>query len=197
MVFREKVVIIMRFILFFCVVFMAVILTANSVYIGTLMASKNARSISVVNGDILPLVIESQEIISQESVSLFAKKALVLMFNYRPGQAVQHIDSTEVKALFAKDEYYQLFREQFLAWSSYEFNVNNISIKDTIVVQGDLLISPPASLSGARVWKYSSTLPIVDRGVGGTGVSALKVHLSLVYYGLDGGMGIYAVKITL
>jgi hypothetical protein len=171
---------------------------ADRVSLRTLTAKKEPVSISVKDTRIRLMDVETQEIVNDESVIKFSERAISVIMNYRPGKTYEHVNSGKVTSLFINGEkgrFFKKFREQFMEWSFYEFNVNNISIKEAIATNGRL-IKAPRNLGGARVWLYEVSVPVLDRGVGGTSLSSLKFQLSLVYLGPDGGMGIYGVKIS-
>jgi len=169
---------------------------ADRVYFRDMTAVRAPIAVSVKEGSITPLVVETQEIVNTESVTLFAERASVIMFNYRPGDFYKHIEKQEIKDLFVSDYFYEKFRSQFEEWSNYEFNVNNISIKEVILTDSRMIKTPPASTRGARIWVFYGSLPTLDRGVGDSLVSNLKLKYSLVYLGPEGGMGIYNVSLS-
>jgi hypothetical protein len=163
----------------------------------SLTTLKIVEAVYVNDATIKNLVIETQEVINKESVHKFSEDAIVTIFNYRPGQADLHIANEDIKSLFITIERYEKFAEQFNTWSEYEFNVNNISIKETISSEGKLVRSPsPMASGGARLWRYRSKMPTLDRGVGGNVLSPLYVVVDMVYLGAKGGMGIYAIKLS-
>ena len=184
-----------RFMMFFLALTILVSQLADRVYLRTLTAKKEVEAVSVRDGNIRQLQLETQEIVNGESMLLFSKDALVRTFNYRPGKALEHINSPEIRKLFISEEYYDKFKEKFLTWSFYEFNVNNISIKEAVATDSRLIMAPGSKVSSARVWIFNAKLPVIDRGVGGTALSSLTVQIKLVYLGPEGGMGIYAVKL--
>lgn len=169
----------------------------DNVYLRKMTAKKAAQAVSVKEGRIYPLVLETQEIVNSDSVSKYAKEAVVKIFNYRPGQSLSHIQSPDIKRMFINEDQYEKFKNLFVRWSLYEFSVNNISIKESIVKTDSIVMTPPASVDGARIWGYRATVPVVDRGVGGTVLDVMYLKIGLVYLGPEGGMGIYSVKISL
>ncbi len=169
---------------------------ADRAFIRTLTAKKSAVAVSVKTAETKPLSIETQEVVNTESVITFSEDALVRLFNYRPGKAREHMEQDDIRVLFINDESYEKFKKQFITWSNYEFNVNNISIKEAIVDRGYLVKSPSAP-SGRRIWRYSGYLPVLDRGVGDTSLSLLKVKISMVYLGPEGGLGVFSIKLSL
>jgi len=170
---------------------------ADRVWLRSLPSLKSVGAVDVRDGSVTALPLETQEIVNTDSVLSFSKDALVVLFNYRPGQAKEHVLSREVEKLFINKAAHDKFVKQFLAWSNHEFNVNNISIKESIVSQGSLLMTPSVATSGARLWQYRATLPMVDRGVGKSLPSTLNVIVSMVYLGPEGGMGLYSVRLSL
>lgn len=185
-----------RLIIFFSAITIILAQLADRVYLRTLTSKKEVEAVSVQHGTAKPMILETQEIVNGESMLTFSKDALVRIFNYRPGQAPVHISSPDIEKLFISDFYYEKFKSQFLSWSSHEFNVNNISIKEAVATDPRLIIAPRLGPTSARIWAYSARLPTVDRGVGGSELSALKVQLKLVYLGPEGGMGIYSVTLS-
>jgi len=187
----------MKFVPLFLVVTLVAFQFADWLSFRPMTAEQRVVSVDVRDGQIKQMVLETQDIVNEESITMFAREALVQIFNYRPGQADEHVNSPSVRQLFINDESHQKFVDQFLSWSNHEFNVNNISIKEAVVTRGDLLMTPRASLSGARIWRYNASLPMVDRGVGKTMPSQLLVTMSMVYLGNEGGMGVYSIRLTL
>jgi hypothetical protein len=185
-----------RIFMFLCVVSLLSLQVIDRAYIRGMTAIKKPIAVSAKEGRVFALFLETQEIVNAESMRFFAEDALVKIFNFRPGQDLAHVSSEEIRFLFINDKFYENFKSQFLAWSEYEFRVNNISIKEAIVSNGELLKTPPASSAGARIWRYRGVVPIMDRGVGGSSLSRLNVDLSLVYLGPEGGMGIFSVKLS-
>jgi hypothetical protein len=180
----------------FCFVLLLMFLFgADRAYLRHLTAEKSAVSVSVKQGNVKGLVIETQEVVNEEGIMLFAKKAAAKLMNYRPGRVEEHMDSDEVKDLFISDEYHEFFRDQFVAWSLAEFRVNNVAIKDAFVRSPTLLTSPPAQDSSARIFSMSAVIPMLDRGVGGTTLKELRISMDMVYLGAEGGMGIYGIKL--
>lgn len=188
---------VMKFMPLFLVLTLVAFQLVDSLTLRPITAEKRVISVDVRDGKISPMVLEQQDIVNEESITLFAREALVQIFNYRPGQAEEHVNSAAVRQLFINDESHKKFVDQFVSWSSHEFNVNNISIKEAVVTRGNLLMTPRASLSGARIWRYTASLPMVDRGVGKTMPSQLLVTMSMVYLGNEGGMGVYSIRLTL
>ena len=60
-------------------------------------AEMEAYSVHAKSKKVTALPLESQELINEQSLNKFAKKALSTIFNYRPGQAEEHINSEEIK----------------------------------------------------------------------------------------------------
>jgi hypothetical protein len=165
--------------------------------IRTLTATKSVESVYVSEPKTKTMVIETQEIVNQESVLKFSKKAVVSIFNYRPGQALEHVSSEKIKSLFITEEYFDKFKKQFIAWSKHEFNVNNISIKEAVASNGELLMTPsPMSSGGVRLWQYKASLPTLDRGVGSSQLTPMFITVKLVYLGASGGIGIYSMTLN-
>lgn len=185
-----------RILMFFMLILLLLVQVADTVYLRDMTAKREPMAVSVKEGSISPLSIETQEIVNSESVTLFAERAAVILFNYRPGQFYSHVEQEAIKNLFVSEFFYEKFRTQFEQWSKYEFNVNNISIKEVILTNGSMIRTPPASARGARIWVFSGRLPTLDRGVGDSIVSNLKIKFSLVYLGPEGGMGIYKVELS-
>lgn len=186
-----------RILMFFSVLILLSLQVVDRAYLRGMTSAKDPIAVSAKEGRVFSLPIETQEIVNSESVRFFAEDALVRMFNFRPGKDLEHVKDESIKDLFIQEEFYETFRTQFLAWSGYEFRVNNISIKEAIVTDGELLRTPAASSAGARIWRYRGVIPIMDRGVGGSKLSKLNVDLSLVYLGPEGGMGIFSVELSL
>jgi len=165
-------------------------------YVRPMTVVKDVASVSSKDATINLIQIETQEIINKSSVEIFVENAVVAIMNYRPGQVEDHVYSDEIKSLFISEEHHERFAEQFINWSLYEFNINNISIKESISINGRVLRSPSSAISGgARMWRYRSELPILDRGVGDNQLGRMYITVDMVYLGATGGMGIYAVKI--
>lgn len=188
---------VMKFVPLFLVVALITFQFADWLALRSMTSESRVVSVDVRDGQVRPMVLESQDIVNEESVMMFARESLVQIFNYRPGQADEHVNSPSVRQLFINDESHKKFVDQFLSWSNHEFNVNNISIKEAVVTRGNLLMTPRASLGGARIWRYTASLPMVDRGVGKTIPSQLLVTMSMVYLGNEGGMGVYSIRLTL
>lgn len=187
----------LRFLMFVLALSIFVFQVVDRVYLRTLTAKKAANAVSVKEGSVYDLPLETQEIVNPNSVSVYAKKSLVKIFNYRPGQAIQHLEREDIKSLFIDEAHFNRFKSQFVNWSNHEFSVNNISIKETVVSSEQQIMAPPLGVGGARIWSYKATMPIIDRGVGGTVFDTMYIRLGLVYLGPEGGMGIYSVKISL
>lgn len=182
----------MRYLLYFLPIFIAVFFIADRVYIRTMTAEKQVVAVSLSKESVYPLLLEDQEIVNDDSISAFAQSSLSTIFNFKPGQAEDHINSDAVKELFISEEYHNLFSKQFIEWSNMEFQINNISIKETIVKSSTLYRSPPLQ-GGARVWKFEARLPFLNRAVGGTNLEERTVDVYMVYLGHQGGLGIYGV----
>ena len=185
-----------RWLMFLLVVSLLVIQLADRVYLRSLTAAKLPVAVSMKTDSIYPLSMETQEIVNEEGVSNFARRAISRILNYRPALAVDHIDSEEVRTLLIGDEHFERFRQQFLSWSHHEFNVNDIVMKESTSTNG-VMTKSAKNIDGMRVWQYRAKVPILDRGYGGTDSDILNVTLKMVYLGPDGGMGIYSVKISL
>lgn len=153
-----------------------------------------AYSVHVKTKKVTSLPLESQELINDQSLNKFAKKSLSTIFNYRPGQAEQHIDSEEIKSLFISEKFFNEFREQFLQYSNGEFRVNNISIKESVAIDAKMIGTPRIG-NGARVWQMSADLPMLNRAVGKNQLENLLVTVKLVYLGPEGGMGVYGIRL--
>lgn len=153
-----------------------------------------AYSVHVKTKKVASLPLESQELINDQSLNKFAKKALSTIFNYRPGQAESHIDSEEIKSLFISEKFFNEFRTQFLQYSNGEFRVNNISIKESVAIDAKMIGTPRIG-NGARVWQMSAVLPMLNRAVGQNQLENLLVTVKLVYLGPEGGMGVYGIRL--
>ena len=163
----------------------------------TLTAKKEVEAVYVSSNSVSPMVIETQEVVNNESIEKFAKDAVVTLFNYRPGQSQEHMEQEHIKDLFINEMHYERFVEQFVAWSMHEFSVNNISIKESVVSGGELIMPPsPMSSGGVRLWQYKASLPMLDRGVGDNALSSMKIVIRMVYLGSSGGIGIYSVNLS-
>lgn len=157
-------------------------------------AEMEAYSVHAKTKKVTALPLESQELINEQSLNKFAKKALSTIFNYRPGQAEVHIDSEEIKGLFISDKFFKEFRSQFLQYSNGEFRVNNISIKESVAIDAQMVGSPRIG-GGSRVWRMSASLPMLNRAVGENELENLLVVVKLVYLGPEGGMGVYGIRL--
>lgn len=153
-----------------------------------------AYSVHVKTKKVTPLPLETQELINEQSLNKFAKKTLSTIFNYRPGQAEKHIDSEDIRSLFISDKFYKDFRSQFLQYSRGEFQINNISIKESVAINSKMIGTPRIG-NGARVWKMSAVLPMLNRAVGENQLENLLVNVKLVYLGPEGGMGVYGIRL--
>ena len=76
-------------------------------------AEMEAYSVHAKSKKVTALPLESQELINEQSLNKFAKKALSTIFNYRPGQAEEHINSEEIKGLFIAEKFFKDFRSTF------------------------------------------------------------------------------------
>jgi hypothetical protein len=161
----------------------------------SLTAVKDVQSLAVKDGSQRSMELESQEVVNNDSMESYAERAVVMILNYRPGKAVEHIEGEAIKSLFIAEEYYDAFKKPFLSWSDREFRVNNISIKEAIATNGKLY-SVGGMQGGARVWRYDATVPILNRAVGGNAVERMRIELYLVYLGYKGGLGVFAVKLS-
>ncbi len=157
-------------------------------------AEMEAYSVHAKSKKVTALPLESQELINEQSLNKFAKKALSTIFNYRPGQAEEHINSEEIKGLFIAEKFFKDFRSQFLQYSNGEFRVNNISIKESVAIDAKM-VGTPRMGSGARVWQMSAVLPMLNRAVGENQLENLSVVVKLVYLGPEGGMGVYGIRL--
>lgn len=167
---------------------------ADRVFVRTITAEKSVMAVSLSKEDIYAIALEDQEIVNTESINVFAKNAMSFIFNFAPGQAKEHIDSETIKALFVSENFHNAFSKQFIAWANYEFQVNNISIKESFVKEQQLYQSPSMN-GGARIWRFEARLPVLDRAVGGTSLKTLNVEVNLVYLGHQGGLGIYSIRL--
>lgn len=140
-----------------------------------------------------PLTVDTQDILNDESVRGLARRTVNILLNYRPGQASEHVEKDEFRTSFISSDRYEDFTERFLYWSTREFRNNNISIKESIVTNERL--TPVPMSGGMRMWGYEAKLPIVNRGVGGTGKSIMSIRMKIIYAGPDVGIGIYDIEL--
>lgn len=173
-------------------ILLVVFMIVDNTFLMTGTAEKRVLGVSLMTESIDPILLEDQEIVNEESINKFSKDAVSAIFNFNPGQAEAHIDDPKIKRLFISEEYHQLFKEQFIAWSNVEFQLNNISIKESITSSSQLYITPSLA-GGSRLWKFEARLPMLDRAVGGTSLKELSVDVYLVYLGHRGGLGIYGI----
>lgn len=138
--------------------------------------------------------LETFSIVNDEAVERFAKRALSVMFNVRPAKFKEHVDAPHVKKLFISEKFHDAWKRQMSNWLSNEYSVNQISIKEAVVVKSDLIMSSELS-GGKRLWRYTASLAAIDRGLGSTELRQLRVQLNIVYLGPNAGMGIYSVGV--
>lgn len=184
----------MRFITIFLPLLFAIFMIADRTFIRIETAEKSVISASLMTESIDNIMLEDQEIVNDDSIHLFAKNAISRIFNFNPGQASDHVNSEEIKRLFISDEYHQMFADQFISWSNFEFQLNNISIKESIIRNAELTRSPGLA-GGSRLWQLDARLPVLNRAVGGTSLNELTVEVYLVYLGHRGGLGIYGIRL--
>tara|TARA_B100000508_G_C11464518_1_gene280904 strand:- start:4872 stop:5429 length:558 start_codon:yes stop_codon:yes gene_type:complete len=139
------------------------------------------------------LTVDTQEILNEESVRSLARRTVNVLLNYRPGQALSHMEENEISSVFISEDSFKNFEGRFLYWSDREFRNNNISIKESIVTSESLI--PVPMTGGMRMWGYTASVPMVNRGVGGTGKTILSIKMQIVYAGTEVGIGIYDIKL--
>lgn len=147
----------------------------------------------VEDASIAKLTVDTQDILNDESVRKLARRTANRLMNYRPGQASDHVSEPEFAKGFISENAYQDFSDRFLYWSDREFRVNNISIKESIVTNEKLL--PVPMTNGMRMWAYSASLPVVNRGVGGTGKTIMSIRMKILYAGPEVGIGLYDIQL--
>jgi len=186
----------MRVFIFLSIAIVSLLQLFDSSIVRNLTSMRDMVMVDVKDGSLNWVVLETQEIVNNESIENFAVNAVLKIFNFRPGQTDLLVDDEEIKALFVNEMFYESFREQFLSWGNYEFRVNNVAKKETVATYGKMTKSPTSSEGGARLWRYTANMPVLDRGVGATQLTNLSVVIDIVYLGPSGGTGIYAVKLS-
>lgn len=182
----------MRIITLMLPIILIIFMMIDNSFLRTGSAQKLVYGASLMTESIEPIPLEDQEIVNDDSINNFAKDAVSAIFNFKPGQAEEHIDSPKIKSLFISDEYHEIFKQQFVSWSNVEFQINNISIKESIIRDSSLLRSPSLG-DGSRLWVFEAKLPMLNRAVGGTSLRQLDISVYLVYLGHSGGLGIYGI----
>lgn len=165
-------------------------------YVRTLTVKKEVFAISSAEGRIFPLKIEEQEIVNNDSILKYAQDSLVKILNFRPGKFAQHMEEENVQSLFVSKKHYDEFYEQMEVWANSEFRVNNISIKEAIVVNPRLLKTPSTLGRSFRLFEVTATAPTYDRAVGDSQLGALSLKINMIYLGPESGMGLYRIKIS-
>lgn len=179
---------------FLGLVLCAVLTFAESSYTRYLTAQVDVQAVSVKEEKVFPLVMETDSIVNDEAVSQFSERAVSLMFNARPAKFKEHVESPQLRNLFISEHFYEKWRSQFSPWLSNEFRVQQISIKEAIVLRSKL-ISSVSSQPGVRFWRYSAQIAVLNRGLGATELKAHRVELDLAYSASGGGMGVFGVRV--
>jgi len=159
--------------------------TAEKEVVSARMASTKVSSLDVVTTDVL----------NEEARMKFATDALVLIFNYKTGEAKAHIEKEEIKALFANEAVYEKFKESFLKWSVRELSVNKIAIKESLNTGLMMTRAIPINVTD-RVWILKGKQLFLNRGLGKSLPESMKLDMLLSYQGKQGGLGIYHLELV-
>lgn len=185
----------MRIFVFIAVTFMALIMFLDESLFRMMTAGVTANSVHVKTKVIEPLTIETQELVNDATINKHAVKALSIIFNFRPGQAQQHVERQEIRDMFISDAFYEKFAKQFVGWGEAEFFVNNISVKESVATDYNLIKGQNMG-GGARVWVLSAQMPMLNRAVGQNELMLLRVKVHIVYLGPEGGIGLYGIDLS-
>lgn len=184
----------MKWIFLLVVAFFVTMVFVDRIHTRYLTSLIDVEMVSMKDVSVKDASLETFAIVNDEAVERFAKRALSVMFNVRPAKFKEHVDAAHIKKLFISDKYHDAWKRQMSAWLSNEYGVNQISIKESAVVDSELMMSSELN-GGKRLWRYSASLASIDRGLGSTELRQLRVQLNIVYLGPNAGMGIYSVAV--
>ena len=174
----------------FLFIFACAFYVSDSYSIRHLTSEKEVVSAQISSATIDSLDVVATEVLNDDSRMKFATSALVMVFNYKPGNAEEHINAPEVKALFSNVDAYERFKDSFITWSYRELNVNKISIKESLNVDAKMTQAIPINITDF-IWLLKGEQLFLNRGLGDTLPERLFVDMILSYEGRSKGLGIY------
>jgi len=166
----------------------------DSLYLRGKGAEREAVGAMASVDKVVGLHVTDQHLLNEEVVRDFAKKVPVIIFNYRPGRAVEHANKEEIKNLFIDDATYKGFRKSFVNWSLAEFDVNDISIKEGNVYKSKVTRSFSVGV-GKKMWYSKANLVVMNRALGKSAVEMHSVNIVLVFRDPEEGLGIYKIDV--
>jgi hypothetical protein len=174
----------------FLFLFSCVFYVSDSYSLRHQTSEKEVVAAKISSASIDPLDVVSTEVLNDDSRMKFAVDALVMIFNYKPGDAEAHISTPKIKALFSNMGAYERFKESFIIWSYREINVNKISIKESLNVDAKMTQAIPINITDS-IWLLKGEQLFLNRGLGDTLPERLMVDMILSYEGRSKGLGIY------
>jgi hypothetical protein len=166
----------------------------ESTYVRAIGAQREAVGAKVNVDQVVPLHVTDKHLLNNEVVKEFAKKVPVVIFNYRPGRATEHVQRQDIKDLFLDEEGYQKFSDSFVGWSRAEFDINDISIKEGNVYNSKVTRSFSVGV-GKKLWYTTSSLMVMNRALGKSLVEIHDVEVVLAFRNPEEGLGIYVINV--
>jgi len=166
----------------------------DSIYLRARGAEREAVGAVASVDKVVGLHVTDQHLLNEEVVRDFAKKAPVMIFNYRPGRVVEHVNRQDIKDIFIDDETYENFRKSFVGFSLAEFDVNDISIKEGNVYRSKVTRSFSVGV-GKKMWYSKSSLVVMNRALGRSAIEVHSVDIVLVFRSPEEGLGVYKIDV--
>jgi hypothetical protein len=166
----------------------------DSIYLRGKGAEREAVGAMMSVDKVVGLHVTDQHLLNEEVVREFAKKAPVMIFNYRPGRVIEHVKRDDIKNLFIDEETYENFRRSFVGWSLAEFDVNDISIKEGNVYGSKVTRSFSVGV-GKKMWYSKARLVVMNRALGKSAIEVHPVDVVLVFRSPEEGLGVYKLDV--
>lgn len=171
-----------------------VVFTFDSFYLRSKGAEREAVGAIMTADKVVGLHVTDQHLLNEEVIRDFAKKAPVMIFNYRPGRAVEHMNRDDLKDLFIDESTYESFRRSFVGWSLAEFDINDISIKEGNVYRSKITRSFSVGV-GKKIWYSQASLVVMNRALGKSAMEVHPVDVVLVFRNPEEGLGVYKMDV--
>lgn len=133
-------------------------------------------------------------IVNEQSIRRMSRDFTAIILNVNPGLYSEQLKNKKIISSFISKKYYDLFIEQYSNWLSNEYSLNNISIKESVVFDDNLVMSGEQA-NGIRFWRYTAVVPTLDRALGQNELKNLRLEYDIVYIPESGNVGIFSVKI--
>tara|TARA_R110001583_G_scaffold4718_13_gene26902 strand:+ start:169 stop:720 length:552 start_codon:yes stop_codon:yes gene_type:complete len=166
----------------------------ESIYLRGKGAERQAIGAVASVDKVVGLHVTDKHLLNEEVVRDFAKKAPVIIFNYRPGRAQIHADRDEVKSVFIDSATHAKFKKSFVGWSLAEFDVNDISIKEGNVYRSKVTRSFSVGV-GKKMWYSKARLVVMNRALGKSIVEYHEVDIVLAFRDPKEGLGVYKLDV--